>query len=326
MDKLWKALLRSATVLRFFSSSSGVPQHTQIAGTLPEDFADTLVETRQNPARAPQAENPRLKAPEQEARQRTFLHFVGSFSGMRLQVDGKAIKPAHFTTLSSKEAGNRGTLEVGDTTYVFWDKPTSLAKKILTKLKNHPATDLGDMDGKLFTVETHARKPGSPQHGFAHYVGQFDGMNIEINGKSVAPEHIKHYKKGDVHNGVRQSCDKTTVTADDTTHVFWNNPSAVQKRILTENRTNAAIDLGDMSAQSFSIEIILGDEPGTFTKPLADTIDRQARAGMSPAAETTIIFKEAALHPDAKKWKPSAAEKKPENAVTQWFTGLNYNQ
>ncbi|QQG35987.1 MAG: hypothetical protein HYS17_10875 [Micavibrio aeruginosavorus] len=101
-----------------------------------------------------------------------------------------------------------------------------------------------------------AESPG-PARQFVHYLGRFDGMNIEINGQPVKPEQITHYK------GTKLTCEKFTVDLEDTTYVFWNDPSEQQKKIQTGMKVNTATDLGDMRGQTFGIHH-LESIPGTF--------------------------------------------------------------
>lgn len=112
-----------------------------------------------------------------------------------------------------------------------------------------------------------------PVRQFVHYLGRFDDMNLEINGQPVKPEQITHYK------GTKLTCEKFTVDLEDTTYVFWNNPSEQQKKIQTEMKVNTATDLGDMRGQTFGIHH-LESLPGTF-----DDIDEpasQARRDWQP--------------------------------------------
>ena len=176
------------------------------------------------------------------------------------------------------------------------------------QIDDFPPTDFMD------TLQEHRPKASGPQRSFVHYVGHFNDLNIEVNGKAVAAEHIKHYKKGNVHNGIKQTCEKITVEADDTTYVFWNNPSALQKKILTEKNINPAFNLGDMRAQTFGITAVHDREADTCTKTNKNEI------------KPMPVFKEAALHPDIDTHNPPPEKTASKLPIVQWYTGLHYSQ
>lgn len=102
---------------------------------------------------------------------------------------------------------------------------------------------------RVATPKVSAPEPQKQTRQFVHYVGNFDGLNIEINDKPIQKEQIKHY------NGTALTSEKFAVEVGNTTYVFWNNPGEAQKNIQT-NMKNPAIDLGDMRGQTMSIHHI----------------------------------------------------------------------
>lgn len=114
---------------------------------------------------------------------------------------------------------------------------------VLSDTTRSPQTDIAEAIAAY-------KEPGSKsQRQFVHYVGNFDGMNIEINDQPIKPDQIKHYK------GTQLTSEKFAVEVGDTTYVFWNNPGKAQKEIQLGMK-NPATDLGDMRGQSMSIHHI----------------------------------------------------------------------
>jgi hypothetical protein len=63
---------------------------------------------------------------------------------------------------------------------------------------------------------------------YVHYLGRFAGMQLEINGTIISRDKMKHYP------AEKHTCAHFVVESNNTVYVFWDSPSAAQRKIHAE--------------------------------------------------------------------------------------------
>lgn len=147
---------------KFFSRLwGGLGLHSWLSST-PRDnpdtfFGDEWADT--TPACATTPDSTVKSTPPQKQK---FVHYLGQFDDLKIEINGQPVQPEQIRHYKgTRLTSEKFAVDVGDTTYVFWNNPCEQQKKIQLNMKTNPATDLGDMRGESFGIHHLESLPGA---------------------------------------------------------------------------------------------------------------------------------------------------------------------